>query len=66
MVPTMECIFAAWPESLPPHQWGCTATIGIEIGVKASLPCAKTITAVGFDVLTDAVFVKKAKDEFDH
>lgn len=65
MVPTMGVLYAAWPQGVSPHQWGCTACVGTEIGVKASIQVAKTMAAVGYDVLTDASFVQEFQKEFE-
>ena len=65
MVPTMGVIYTAWPVGVPPHQWGVTACVGGEIGLKASIQAAKTMAAVGVDCFTDPELLKAAKAEFD-
>ncbi|MHA7774111.1 amidohydrolase [Roseibium sp. M-1] len=63
-VPTMGVVYAAWPQGLPPHQWGCTACHGMSIGRKATIQAAKAVAAAGLDLLTQPDLVKSAWDDF--
>jgi aminobenzoyl-glutamate utilization protein B len=60
----MGVIVASWPQGIPPHQWGCTATNGMSIGKKAVLRASEVMTATGYDILTDSKLLKAAQDDF--
>jgi len=62
--PTMGAIFAAWPQNIPPHQWGCTACHGMSIGKKAVIQAAHVMASTGLDLITEPEFLKAAKAEF--
>ncbi len=63
-IPTMGAVYSAWPQHIPPHQWGCTACQGMSIGRKATLHAAKVLAATGLDLLTDPDFLKAVQDDF--
>jgi aminobenzoyl-glutamate utilization protein B len=63
-VPTMGAVYSAWPQHIPPHQWGCTACHGMSIGRKATLNAAKVLATTGLDLLTDPDFLKAVGDDF--
>jgi len=62
--PTMGAIFAAWPQNIPPHQWGCTACNGMSIGRKAVIQAAHVMASTGLDLITEPEFLQAAKAEF--
>jgi aminobenzoyl-glutamate utilization protein B len=63
-IPTMGVMYSAWPQHIPPHQWGCTACHGMSIGRKATVHAAKVVAATGLDLLTDPDFLKSVQDDF--
>ncbi len=63
--PTMGAVFSAWPQNIAPHQWGCTACHGMNIGQKAVIQGAQVLAAMGLDLLTQPDLLKAAKAEFD-
>lgn len=63
-VPTVGLQAATWVPGTPAHSWQATACGGMEIGTKGMMVAAKTMTLTAIDLYTDAVLVKKAKDEF--
>jgi len=63
-VPTMGAVYSAWPQHIPPHQWGCTACHGMSIGRKATINAAKVLATTGLDLLTDVDFLKSVQDDF--
>lgn len=63
-VPTMGAVYSAWPQHIPPHQWGCTACHGMSIGRKATLGAAKVLATTGLDLLSDPGFLKAVQDDF--
>lgn len=64
IVPTMGPLIAAWPQHMPPHHWGCTATHGMSIGHKAAVKAAQIIAATGLDLMTDKMLLDAATAEF--
>jgi aminobenzoyl-glutamate utilization protein B len=64
VVPTAGPVVACWPQNIPPHHWGCTATHGMSIGHKGTLYAARLLAATGLDLLTDSALLQAAKDEF--
>jgi aminobenzoyl-glutamate utilization protein B len=64
-VPTMGVIYSAWPQGIPPHQWGCTASHGMSIGRKATIAAAKVMAAAGLDLLTQPDLIKAAHEDFE-
>ncbi len=63
-IPTMGAVYGAWPQHIPPHQWGCTACHGMSIGEKATIHAAKVLATTGLDLMTDPDFLKSVKDDF--
>jgi aminobenzoyl-glutamate utilization protein B len=63
--PTMGAVFAAWPQNISPHQWGCTACHGMSIGHKAVIKAAHVMAAMGLDLMTDSKLMSDAKIEFE-
>ena len=63
-IPTMGAVYSAWPQHIPPHQWGCTACHGMSIGRKATHHAAKVLATTGLDLLTDPELFKAVKDDF--
>jgi aminobenzoyl-glutamate utilization protein B len=63
-VPTMGVIYSAWPQGVPPHQWGCTACHGMSIGQKATVTAAKVMASSALDLLTQPGLIKEAKEDF--
>jgi aminobenzoyl-glutamate utilization protein B len=63
--PTMGAVFAAWPQNIAPHQWGCTACHGMSIGHKAVIQAAHVMAAIGLDLMTDSKLLSDARAEFD-
>lgn len=63
-VPTMGAIYASWPQHIPPHQWGCTACNGMDIGRKAGLQAAHVLAATGLDLITKPELLEAATAEF--
>ena len=64
-VPTMGVVFSAWPQGIPPHQWGCTACHGMSIGHKATVNAVKVLAATGLDLLTQPDLIKSAWEDFE-
>jgi len=62
--PTMGAVFSAWPQHIPPHQWGCTACHGMSIGRKAVIQAAHVMASTGLDLITEPEFLQAAKAEF--
>jgi aminobenzoyl-glutamate utilization protein B len=63
-VPTMGVVYSAWPQGIPPHQWGCTACHGMSIGQKATIAAAKVMAASGLDLLTQPKLLDAAREDF--
>ena len=63
-VPTMGLVYASWPQHIPPHQWGCTASNCTSIARKATHKAAKVPAATGLDLMTDPALLKAAQDDF--
>jgi aminobenzoyl-glutamate utilization protein B len=63
-VPTMGVVYSAWPQGIPPHQWGCTACHGMSIGQKATIAAAKVMASAGLDLLTQPDLRKAAQEDF--
>lgn len=63
-VPTMGVVYAAWPQGISPHQWGCTACHGMNIGHKATVQAAKAMAAAGLDLFTQPELIKAAQEDF--
>jgi aminobenzoyl-glutamate utilization protein B len=63
-VPTMGVVYSAWPQGVPPHQWGCTACHGMSIGQKATIAAAKVMAAAGLDLFTQPNLIKAAQEDF--
>jgi len=63
-LPTMGVLYSAWPQGISPHQWGCTACVGMDIGTKASVAAAKVMASMGHDLLTNPQLLKDAQAEF--
>ena len=64
-VPTMGVVYSAWPQGIPPHQWGCTACHGMSIGQKATTHAAKVLAASALDLLTQPDLIKDAWEDFE-
>jgi aminobenzoyl-glutamate utilization protein B len=64
-IPTMGLVYSAWPQGIPPHQWGCTACHGMSIGHKATLHAVKALAASGVDLLTQPDLIKAAWADFE-
>jgi aminobenzoyl-glutamate utilization protein B len=64
-VPTMGVVYSAWPQGIPPHQWGCTACHGMSIGQKATVQAARVMAAAGLDLLTQPDLIKAAQEDFE-
>jgi aminobenzoyl-glutamate utilization protein B len=63
-VPTMGVVYSAWPQGIPPHQWGCTACHGMSIGHKATIAAAKVMVSAGLDLLTQPDLLEAAQEDF--
>jgi aminobenzoyl-glutamate utilization protein B len=63
-VPTMGVVYSAWPQGIPPHQWGCTACHGMSIGHKATIAAAKVMASAGLDLLTQPDLLEAAQEDF--
>jgi len=64
-VPTMGVVYTAWPQGIPPHQWGCTACHAMSIGQRATIQAAKVLASAALDLLTQPELIKAAHDDFD-
>jgi aminobenzoyl-glutamate utilization protein B len=64
-VPTGGMAFAAFPLGVAFHTWGVTACVGMSIGHRAVVASAKTLAAMGLDLLTEPELIKTAREEFD-
>lgn len=64
-VPTMGVVYSAWPQHIPPHQWGCTACHGMSIGRKAVIQAAKVMAATGLDLMTQPDLIHNIREEFE-
>jgi len=64
-VPTVGAVFAACPLGVALHTWGVTACVGMSIGHKAVMQSAKSLAAMGLDLVTQPELIEAAKQEFD-
>jgi metal-dependent amidase/aminoacylase/carboxypeptidase family protein len=64
-VPTIGAAFAAAPQGIALHTWGGTPCVGMSIGHKAVVQSAKSLAAMGLDLLTQPDLIEAAKKEFD-
>jgi aminobenzoyl-glutamate utilization protein B len=64
-VPTIGAVFAAAPQGVALHTWGVTACVGMSIGHKAVVQSAKSLAAMGLDLLTQPELIEAAKKEFN-
>ena len=64
IVPTMGVIVPGEPQGISVHTWMATSTHGTSIGKKAAVTASKVMALTGADILTDAAFRKKVKEDF--
>ncbi len=64
LAPTMGVMIPSLPNGIGVHTWMATASHGMSIGRKAAVKAAKILALTGMDLLTDADFLQKAKDDF--
>jgi aminobenzoyl-glutamate utilization protein B len=64
IIPTIGAMFSSWPQHVSAHQWGCTATNGMDIGKKGVIQASQVMAAMALDLLTSPELIEQATDEF--
>jgi aminobenzoyl-glutamate utilization protein B len=64
VVPTVGLYAATWVPGTAHHSWQAVACGGTQIGIKGMVVAAKTMAFTGIDLFSDAVLIRKAKEEF--
>lgn len=64
-VPTVGFSTATWVPGTPAHSWQAVACGGTDIGAKGMINAAKTLTALGIELLHNPALIETAKKEFE-
>jgi aminobenzoyl-glutamate utilization protein B len=64
LTPTMGCTLPTMPQNIQLHTWAASAVHGTSIGIKGAIQAAKILTAMGYDLLSDAELRAQARAEF--